>query len=140
MLAPPPDSHNGLRPEFPVSQAFYRDFEPFFNQLENHYRNRFKWFLDDFPHIDTIVNIGIGRGGAETIALMWMLPSNVAIGIDVDLESVKQANRNKRAATHLTNSLVPNVRKYCKSEYRDEFDKWYREKVRSEIRCDNRSS
>jgi SAM-dependent methyltransferase len=134
MLEPPPDSHNGLKPEFPVRQAFYLYFEPFFNKLECHYHSRFKWFLNDFAHTDTIVNIGFGKGGAETFALMWMLPADVSIGIDVDLSSARQANRNKKAAIDLTSSLVINVRRYCSPEYRDQFDKWYQEKVKPEIR------
>ncbi len=134
MLKPPPESNDGLRPEFPIRQAYYNHFEDFYNKIETLYKSRFIWFIDDIRHVDKIVNVGFGKGGAETFALMWAFSSIQAIGIDLNNSRVRQALNNRQSAEDLVKIWVPTVLRWSSNDYKEEFICWYRTNVKKQIR------
>lgn len=132
--SPPPKSTDGLNVEHGVKFHYDYFFTPFFNILHEHYKPKFRWFKEDIPSVDKIVNIGIGEAGAETFALMWSLGASEAVGFDICRSRIKNANQKLDAAIGFVKEVVPHTLESCSEEYEKLFNAWYENDVAREIR------
>jgi SAM-dependent methyltransferase len=106
---------------------FFRD-----EDFENRYFSQFKWFREELPQTERVLNLGCGNG-RETFALMWVLGATEAVGIDIEDTKIESAKHIVRLIHEFSAQVMPPI---LSGQMRrvEQLQAWYEDNIRFEIR------
>ena len=130
----PPRSDSGLEKILRFSVEYLNNYFQD-HDFDSRYFSQFAWFRNSIVEIETILNIGCGRG-RESFALMWQLGARRVVGIDKNPRRIEEADITLGNIRNLSGQSVDRIlgMRSLPAEFVERLRNWYESEVPVELK------